>query len=101
VADVELGDGDLNVEIGEALESGGELRARRSLADDQMALETNTVDGGTFLLEELDELDSLVGLGTVLLKVIIVVVPKRSDKYFVSVVKELTTWLRDQPCEQP
>jgi hypothetical protein len=81
MADVKLGDGDLNVEISEALESGSELRARRSLADDQMALETNTIDGGALLLEKLDKLDSLVSLGTVLLKVVVVVVPKWSDPF--------------------
>lgn len=79
MADVELGDSDLNVEISESLESSSELRARRSLADDQMALETNTVDRGALLLEKLDKLDGLVSLGAVLLKVVVVVVPKRSD----------------------
>lgn len=79
MADVELGDGDLNVEISESLESSSELRARRSLADDQMALETNTVDRGALLLEKLDKLDGLVSFGAVLLKVVVVVVPKRSD----------------------
>jgi hypothetical protein len=101
VANVELSDGDLNVEVSEALESGGKLRARRSLADDQMALETNTVDRGAFLLKELDKLDGLISLGAVLLKVVVVVVTKWSDKYFVNAGKELTAWQQDQPCEQP
>lgn len=40
-----------------------------------MALETDTVDGGTGVLDDLDDLDSTVGLGAVVLEVVVVVVP--------------------------
>lgn len=39
-----------------------------------MALETNTVDGGTGVLDDLDDLDSTVCLGTVVLEIVVVVV---------------------------
>lgn len=76
VADVELGIGDFDVESGEALEHGGERRARRRAADDQVRLETDTVDGGAGGLDDLDDLDGTVGLGLVVLEVVVVVVAK-------------------------
>jgi hypothetical protein len=40
-----------------------------------MALEADAVDGGACGLDDLDELDSLVRLGAIILEVVVVVVP--------------------------
>jgi len=74
VADVELGESNFDVESSEALEDGGHLRAGGRLADDEMALETDTIDGSASLLENLDDLNGAVGLLAVLLEVVVVVV---------------------------
>lgn len=74
VADVELGESNFDIKSSEALEDGGHLRARGRLADDEMALETDTIDGSAGLLEDLDNLNGAVGLLAVLLEVVVVVV---------------------------
>jgi hypothetical protein len=75
VADVELRVGDLDAEAGEALQRGGQGAAARGAADDEMALEADTVNGGARGLDDLDELDGAVRLGLVVLQVVVVVVP--------------------------
>jgi hypothetical protein len=77
VADVELRVGDLDAEAGEALQRGGQGAAARGAADDEMALEADTVNGGARGLDDLDELDGAVRLGLVVLQVVVVVVPRR------------------------
>lgn len=76
MADVELSVGDLDVEGSEALEDSGEVSARGGLADDEVALEADTVDGGTGILDNLDELKGALRLGTIALEVVVVVVPE-------------------------
>ncbi|KAI6763855.1 hypothetical protein HG530_007644 [Fusarium avenaceum] len=73
VADIKLGVGDLDIKSSEALEHGDELRTRGGLADNEMALETNTINGSTGLLDDLDKLDGTVGLLAVLLEIVVVV----------------------------
>ncbi len=75
MADVELGEGDLEAKGSEALERSGNAAAARGAADNKMALEADTVDGGASSLNDLDQLDGLVGLGAVVLQVVVVVVP--------------------------
>jgi hypothetical protein len=89
VADIKLSVGNLNIKSSEALEHGDELRARGGLADDEMALETNTVDGSTGLLDDLDKLDGAVGLLAVLLEVIVVVVPGTIRQILVNTMRNL------------
>ena len=74
VADVELGESNFDVKSSEALEDSGHLRAGGRLADDEMALETDTIDGSAGLFEDLDDLNGAVGLLAVLLEVVVVVV---------------------------
>lgn len=75
MADVELSESDLNVEGSEALENSGKLGAGGGFADDEMALETNTVNGCAGLLKDLDDFNCAVGLFAVLFEVVVVVVP--------------------------
>lgn len=75
MADVELSESDLNVERSEALENSGKLGAGGGFADDEMALETNTVNGCAGLLKDLDDFNCAVGLFAVLFEVVVVVVP--------------------------
>lgn len=79
VADVELSVGDLDVESSEALQDSGEVSARGGLADDKVTLEADTVDGGTGVLDDLNELKGALCLGTVALEVVVVVVPEELD----------------------
>lgn len=88
VADIKLSVGNLDIKSSEALEHGDELRARGGLADDEMALETNTVNGSTGLLDDLDKLDGTVGLLAVLLEVVVVVVPGTIRQLLVNTVRE-------------
>ncbi len=74
VADIELSVGDLDAESGEALQGGGEARTGGGAADDEMALEANTIDLCARCLHGLDQLDGKVGLGAVVLQVVVVVV---------------------------
>ena len=80
VADVELGVGDLEAEGREATEDSGEVGAGGRAADDEMALETDAVDGGAGVLDDGDGFVDAVGLGAVVLEVVVVVVPWR-DQY--------------------
>ena len=75
MADVELGKGDLEAKGSEALQGSGYAAPAGGAADNQMALEANTVDGGASSLDDLDQLDSFVSLGAVVLQVVVVVVP--------------------------
>jgi len=69
-ADIELSDRDVDTEVSEALEvlldGGGEL------ADDEMALGTNTIDGDSTLQHVLDEVVVSIGLGGEALQVVVV-----------------------------
>ena len=76
VADVELGKGDLEAKGGEALQDSGDAAPAGGAADNQMALEANTVDGSASSLDDLDQLDGLVSLSAVVLQVVVVVVPR-------------------------
>jgi hypothetical protein len=104
VADVELGIGDLEAEGREATEGGGEVGAGWRAADDEMALETDAVDGGAGILDDGDGFVDAIGLGAVVLEVVVVVVPWR-DQYAVRNMgvkeeekeKRLTAWCWRQP----
>ena len=69
-ADIELGDGDLDAKSGERLEVG--LERGGDLADDEVALEADTIDGSVCGLERLDEVEHGGGLGALLLDVVVV-----------------------------
>lgn len=75
MADVDLGVGDVEVKGGEAAEGGREVGARGRVADDEVALEADTVDRSTSRLDDVDGLKDAVRLGTVVLEVVVVVVP--------------------------
>lgn len=79
VADVELSVGDIDTEGGEAAEGGGQVGAAGRAADDQVALEANTVNGGTGSLDDADNLDGPVSLGLIVLEVVVIIVPKDSQ----------------------
>ena len=69
-ADVELGDGDLDAGRGERLEL--RLEVRRDLADDEVALEADTVEWDACGLERLDEVEQRGRLGAGVLNIILV-----------------------------
>lgn len=74
VADVDLGVGHVDVESREAAKHCGQGGPGRSRADNHVALEADSVDGGACSLDDLDKLDSTVRLGLVVLEVVVVVV---------------------------
>ena len=69
-ADVELGDGDLDTGRGERLEL--RLQVRWDLADDEVALEADTVEWDACRLERLDEVEQRGRLGAGVLNVVLV-----------------------------
>lgn len=75
MADVQLRVGDLDAQGGEALEGRGEGAALRRGADDEVALETDAVEGCAGLLDDLHGFDGAVGFGVVVLEVVVVQVP--------------------------
>jgi hypothetical protein len=72
--DVELGEGDINVEGGEGGQNAGHLGLAGRLADDHMGLESDTIDAGTGGLDELDDLAGAGSLGGQGFEVVVVVV---------------------------
>ena len=74
-ADVELGDSNFNAESSELRQHG--RKARRDLADDEVALEADTVDRHALLLERLDEVEHRGRLRARLLDVVVVDVQLR------------------------
>jgi hypothetical protein len=68
-ADVELGESDVEAEVGKALEVG--LEVGGDSADNEVRLETDTVDE-LLLVESLDQLVSSVGLGVDPFNVVII-----------------------------
>ena len=80
-ADIKLSVSNIDVELGEAVENRGELGARRSrcvLSRSALAghvsLETDTVNAKTVGLDQLGDANGTLGLGTTVLKVVVVVV---------------------------
>jgi hypothetical protein len=101
VADVDFGVSHLDTEGGEAAEGRGELAAAGNGADDQVALEANTIDGSASILDDTDNFERSCCLGTVVLKVVVVVVPRKDQVSLVLMVVKsretgLTAWCRDQ-----
>jgi hypothetical protein len=68
-ADVELGESDVEAEVGEALEVG--LEVGGDSADNEVRLETDTVDE-LLLVESLNQLVSSIGLGVDSLNVVVI-----------------------------
>jgi hypothetical protein len=77
VTNINLSVSDLNTEGSEAAEHGRERGSAGGLADNEMALETDTVDGSTGTLDDVHNLDGTVSLSLAILKVVVVVVPVR------------------------
>lgn len=73
-ADVEFGVGDFDIESSEGLEGSGEGGFARGRSDDEVGLETDTVDFDTASLERFDEVEGSGCLGTGRLDVVVVVV---------------------------
>ena len=73
-ADVELGDGNVNVESGESVHVLDLGSSGWGLADDEVGLETNTVDLDTLSLDGLDQVLGRGGLVAWVLDVVVVVI---------------------------
>lgn len=71
-ADVELGEGDLNAECDKCSPVGLVISGRVDFANDQMSLNTDTVDGHVLCLQGRDEVLQRGRLGTSALDVVVV-----------------------------
>lgn len=75
MTNVEFGVGDFDAEGCEAGEGGGQIGAGGRGADDEVALETDAVEGCACFLEDLDGFDGAVCFGVVVFEVVVVQVP--------------------------
>jgi len=74
VADVDFGVRNLDAEGSEAAEHSSQVATARGAANNQVALEADTIDGSASVLDDAHQLERPVGLGAVVLEVVVVVV---------------------------